>query len=748
MDYFFGFFILLGCIGIFTLVWFYFFLTIKFLKNAPKDKPNVTIFIVRAMASLPIAFFFLKIIFPVFLILDPMKTAKLFKLSAIAGAYTLMLFFVYKLNDKIFYRTKGMVIPNYWEFALAYSKVYHEQPSLFQYIKHISVDKIDALAKDFFSKKMPFYNPENIAMGLNRGIKLLSTVETDYNKDNSKDVDIQFSVPYSELKKHVYILAPSGSGKTKSVIGPVLEQVVDRGMGLVLLDPKGDNEVLEATINLFKEQNRLDQLMFFDLAYPSFSNTYNPLATNPPRMAVNMIISILDREKQAEFYFGQQAEVIRTIFDLLEIYMISKGEKKLKFNFLDLYAILIYLPDSIEHIMNQIDIEKLLSSTPGGSNALNRARSLLERIKKEKSKYFTYLSGLNEKISRYAFLLQHEAPWALNDYNPDIDVTTALNEGKVLTFFLRAMQSPEYAYDIAKMILTDIRLYAAKLQSMNIKKEVPDIVIVDEAARVLPNEFDMAFEMARSAGLALVLAHQSKSQLPPERFDNLMTNTSTKVLLGAGDIMTAKQFSDLVGEETKFTYTFGASGVNILSSVKDWFLPHWSQMAREDRVKKIPPERLVDMPIGEGFVFTRLPDRGVVSTFGKTYFFAKEYSKLKVSDIMPNRSMKAYTYKKGGMNLMDRFISDIANPQMAGESDEKNIEEYKKMRDYQTQLPSHKDVSSPPFASDPFASKSETYSEDVDESVKDESRKIEDVQNMTLADSDVLDIDMYEEDGS
>lgn len=747
MDYFFILLALIGGVGIFALIWLYFFMIMKILKNAPKDKPNVTILIVRIAATLPIVFFVLKIIFPIIFILDPMQTAFMFKMGAVLGSYALFSLLIYKMIDRFFYRPRGYVIPNYWEYSSSFEKLYHKQPSVQKYIKHITLDKFYKAVEEIFSKKIPFYTPEKIAINLDKGVKVLSSVETFYDRKHAKNVDIEFSIPYGELKKHVYILAPSGSGKTKSVIGPILEQIVDKGMGLILLDPKGDNEVLESTISLFKEQNRTDQLMFFDIAYPYHSSTYNPLATNPPKQAVNLVISILDREKQNEFYFGQQAEVIRTIFDLLDIYMISRNEKRLKINFIDLYAILIYLPSSIEYIINHIDREKLLKRVPNGLDALNRAESLLERIKKEKSKYFTYLSGLNEKISRYAFL--GSSPWMLNDYNPDIDLSTALDGGKVLTFFLRAMQSPEYAYDIAKMILTDIRLYAANLQSQNKKKDVPDIVIVDEAARVLPNEFDMAFEMARSAGLALVLAHQSKSQLPPERFDNLMTNTSTKVLLGAGDIMTAKQFSDLVGEETKFTYTYGTSGVNIFSSLKDWLLPHWSQMAREDRVKKIPPERFVDMPIGEGFIFTRLPDRGIVASFGKTYFFAKEYSKLKVSDIMQDNKSKTHSWRNGGLNLMDTFIEMGENPHMAGKADEKNLDEYKKMMDSYKKLPPKNETNAPPFVSTLSNDYKEIDKNDNSYPISDEiensgdDRKIEDVQNMVLSDGDTLDIDMY-----
>ncbi|OSS42495.1 IncF plasmid conjugative transfer protein TraD [Desulfurella amilsii] len=483
---------------------------------------------------------------------------------------------------------------------------------------------------------------------INNKMTFLSSVLVEENGREKRYVDMPFSINMSDLSKHVYILAPTGSGKTKSIIGPMIQQTIANGLGLVLVDPKGDVSVMNAIAGLMQQQNRLKKLKVVDLdeVNVKYSSTYNPIATCSPTTVSLMINATLyDPGSTATYYIEKQKEFVNAMMGYVNKLMETVKELKaegLKLNFLDLYALVAYLPYSIDMLSEVIITPKTKDNVYG---------LWKEAIKTEATnqKYVDTLSGLRNHLAQYAFL--KNAHWVINDYNPDINIEKDLNEGNTLGFFLRALSYVHEAGKLGKMILMDIQAYAAKKQAMLNKKPIPDLLFIDEASSILPDDFLKMFDMARESGIGIVVAHQDKSQFEEEFLKRMFNNTSTRVLLRAGDRETAEFFSDLVGKKKYYEYGMSVTSTSKLNGIGEYIKPRYSDNASMAEDYIIRPEKLVnDMPMGTAFIHS-IRGKGAFAIRGKTSYFAENFDNLKINELF-KENPKQESYWRGGLNFL------------------------------------------------------------------------------------------------
>lgn len=466
----------------------------------------------------------------------------------------------------------------------------------------------------------------------------------------------EVSISASAINKHVHVLAPTGSGKTKSVVGVLLQQAIDKGLGIMSIDPKGDNEVVLACIDLLQRQGRLQDLWYYDVMLPSHSRSYNPLYSgikynNPAQLGVLIIATMPKAGGAATFYEKVQSEFTRAMVRLLSL-VNSTGKMA---NFIDLYSILAYLPQSIEYLLDTYKTNAKLKD--------ELAELWIKTIAQEAAEnqnFKQFLRGLQQHLALYAFTFH---PKLLNSYNPEIKIADGFRKSKLMNFSLRALDFPSgESLDIGKMILMDLQSYAAYKTRENIQNEFPDIVIVDEAPQVIPPEFQKIFEMARGAGIGVVVLHQSTKQfdnIQKGMFENIFTNCHVKICLGAADRETAEFYAKLLGEEIKMFKTYSKGGENVWKRPIDAILPHWNEIVSERYDYRIRPEEIINMPIGEGLLIVR--EKDLFGVRGKTYFFATKmqgkpwYSlpKIPYNDDWKDENL--------GLNLLSKFQSSFGD---------------------------------------------------------------------------------------
>lgn len=97
-----------------------------------------------------------------------------------------------------------------------------------------------------------------------------------------------------ERLRHVEILGSTGTGKTSSLIFPMLKQDMEKGRGIILIDAKGDLSATKTVYQLAKDTGREKDLLFFSATETDKSNTYNPLLLGNPTQLKDKVIGIIE----------------------------------------------------------------------------------------------------------------------------------------------------------------------------------------------------------------------------------------------------------------------------------------------------------------------------------------------------------------------------------------------------------------------------------------------------------------------
>jgi hypothetical protein len=472
-------------------------------------------------------------------------------------------------------------------------------------------------------------------------------------------VDISFG----ELNKHVHVLAPSGSGKTKSVLAPLVAQLLEKGIGVLCIDPKGDNEVISGFLKIMQKEDRLSDFQYFDPVKPLISSSYNPFyyAIRHGKyhdIAVKIIATLPKSGGSATFYEKLQSEFTRALTSLLSIFP-QTGKMV---NFIDLYAVVAYLPRSIEYLLETYDMS---------SNSKNELYELwIKTIADEarsNKEYRNYLRNLEQHLALYAFTFH---PKLLNSYNPEIKISEGFRRGKLMYFALRALDFPSgETLDIGKMVFLDLMGHAAWKYNSGIKFNVPDMVFVDEAPQVFVPEAEKLFDMARGAGIGIVLIHQSIFQFEKIQkglFQNIFSNCNVKLILGAGDDETARFYANFLGEEKTFARSRSIGGQNPIVSPSSVLFPHWGEVVQERYDFRVRPEELKTMKPGAAYLISQK----YFGIKGKLYYFADD-NPIKPEYVLPKKKYSDYNDGEKGLVLLSTFRKEFGMEPNAGKTAKK-----------------------------------------------------------------------------
>ncbi|MFZ8859568.1 MAG: type IV secretory system conjugative DNA transfer family protein [Thermocrinis sp.] len=478
--------------------------------------------------------------------------------------------------------------------------------------------------------------------------------------------DPPVEITFGELNKHVHVLAPSGSGKTKSVLAPLVAQLLEKGIGVLCIDPKGDNEVISAFLKIMQKEGRLSDFQYFDPVKPLISSSYNPFyyAIKHGKyhdIAVKIIATLPKSGGAATFYEKIQSEFTRALTSLLSI-LPQTGKMT---NFIDLYAVVAYLPRSIEYLL---DTYNIAGKTKNELYEL-WIKTIADEARHNKE-YRNYLRNLEQHLALYAFTFH---PKLLNAYDPEIRISEGFRKGKLMYFALRALDFPSgETLDIGKMVFLDIMGHAAWKYNSGVKFNVPDMVFVDEAPQVFVPEAEKLFDMARGAGIGVVLIHQSIFQFEKIQkglFQNIFSNCNVKLILGAGDDETAKFYANYLGETKTYGRSRSIGGQNPILSPASLLFPHWGEVVQEKYDYRVRPEELKTMKPGTAYLIT--PKYFGIQ--GKLYYFADE-NPVKPEYLLPKKAYADYSDEEKGLVLLSKFRKEFGLEPNAEENAKKVLE--------------------------------------------------------------------------
>jgi conjugal transfer pilus assembly protein TraD len=378
-------------------------------------------------------------------------------------------------------------------------------------------------------------------------------------------------MPDHLLNQHIFLMGAPGSGKTRG-LEVLIEQAVRRGDAVVVIDPKGDEGLLDRTYDSAVRHGRGTQFRVFALPYPRRSARYNPLESFvSPSDVADRICSIMPKRGDSEAFRNfawQFASIVATAINRLgEKVSLAKLENYCFHNAWLLVRRMIQkfcptLPQSP-------DIRILLNSYR--QHCMGQKKTFVEidqmiAMASIDQEYFGKIAGSLRTIlakltsSSIGYLLCPEdvpLPETLRgkDEPPVLSWKSIDNEGLVVYFFLGSLIGPDSASATARMALADLMSFVGRKYAFDAASDFGKrrlTVIVDEVADALAPESVNLLNKARGAGLSVVMAGQSLADLEVALGSaadarRALANVGSFLTLRAANPDDAKFFSEKVG---------------------------------------------------------------------------------------------------------------------------------------------------------------------------------------------------------
>ena len=404
----------------------------------------------------------------------------------------------------------SFIIIYFW--GRIFGKNYQQRSLEKYYIKYPKKILHDKHVKDGLKKNLGFY------LGYNLGIK-----------DNSGKYDIN-ALPgptyltEGQRLRHTHVLGTTASGKTTGVMFPLIRYDINAGRGLIFIDAKGDIENAKTIYKIAADANREKDFLFFSIAHPELSQTYNPLQYGNPTQLKDKITGAIDWSEP--FYQRICENALQTLF--------------------------------MEHNQNgPFDREE----TP------MTLKELYSVLQNPPAKYYEF-SKLKEQNQRNIQTLENEIGILINttfasllgEPKGKIDLLDAYKNKKIVYFALDTQSYGATATRLGKMITQDINTLSGFIQSEIPQSErSPMGIFIDEYQAFGTKNFINCLARGRASGLMITIAHQSIGDLDAidkAYTDQINQNTNTKIFLQSNDPQACELFSNMLGtrrtiEETR-----------------------------------------------------------------------------------------------------------------------------------------------------------------------------------------------------
>ncbi len=290
------------------------------------------------------------------------------------------------------------------------------------------------------------------------------------------------AIPFGERAgaRHMLVVGATGSGKTVTQTLMAIN-AIERGMGAVVVDPKGDRGMSSELRRAAQAAGR----RFLEWT-PAGACVFNPYGCGSEteiadKMLAGERFTEPHYQRQAQRYLGHVVRALRAAEAEVEV--------------------------SLATVVAHLDPDRLEILVRGLPEAEARAtRAYLDSLSSHQRRD---LAGVRDRL---AILAESEVgPW-LDPQTPEVprfDLQTAVRERAIVYFNLEADSRPLLAQMLGAAIVQDLQSTVAALQG----NPVATLVVMDEFSALAVERVVGLFARARSAGIGLLLATQELSDL-------------------------------------------------------------------------------------------------------------------------------------------------------------------------------------------------------------------------------------------
>jgi DNA-binding NarL/FixJ family response regulator len=420
------------------------------------------------------------------------------------------------------------------------------------------------------------------------------------------DPEKKMGLPTGTIDYHIHVVGGTGTGKTRHVLKPMMQQdIVSNRLGVLIYDVKSN--LANDIVFYCKQADRIRDFKYFDLERPEWSLTWNPLAHGTADEIANRVFCALyfESDKASQYYSELANSFLSNLITLLKM-------DKPVITFTDLCL-----------ATSQLDTFKIINDLcTKYKNTLQAGFFYQNWLSSPKKERHERLSGLINKLQRFC---NREWSPLLNTRTPDIDLAKVFSNNNVFLFGIASQRYPDDAKALSIMMMMEISQQVAHRSSNTPEK--PFRIYLDEFYNMAYSQFVNTLNKAREARVDLILAHQALADLSMISKDfaqQVSINTRTKIILTQDDSETSEFFSQLIGTEEVLVETpsYDTRGIIRVAA---------GLTAKKEHKFRVNPNTLKELKLGEGIVRTVYPGIGLVIRM----------IKLRVSEDLP----KGFSFK-------------------------------------------------------------------------------------------------------
>jgi hypothetical protein len=313
---------------------------------------------------------------------------------------------------------------------------------------------------------------------LNRGASWFKGDELLIGQDEQDGSLVRIQLGGAAGGTHTLVLGAAGSGKTVTQTG-IAVHAVEHGMGAVLIDPKGDPNMLEHARAVAERERRP-----FVHWTPEGSVLYNPYAYGSETEIADKLLagekwSEPHYLRQAQRYLGHEVRVMRQA------------------------EIVVSLVNLVRYL-DPSELKELVRGLP--KERVEKVSAYLESLSGAQK---TGLTGVRDRL---AVMAESDVGQWLDPETPGVesfDLLQMVKQRAVVFFSLEADRRPLLARMLGAAIVQDLQSTVAALQA----RPIPTVVVIDEFSALAAEQVSRLFGRARAAGMSLVLGTQELADL-------------------------------------------------------------------------------------------------------------------------------------------------------------------------------------------------------------------------------------------